>query len=134
MRTARSLGRANSLLDQLQLDVLEIDRKFLVLQPDPPIGKLRVVNVQGFYSVKNYDHMVALSGNLVMIPLVRNELELPVGLSCAYDRAGVVSLWLRPPDLHLVTAAALGSANKHAAIGILGCFEIHVQDKILVTL
>src|ERR1700693_2277282 len=78
--------------------------------------------------------MVALSGNLIVIPLVGNELELAIGFSRAYDGPGVVALRLRFPDLHLVAAGALGRANKHAAIGILASSEIHIQDKILVTL
>src|SRR5580698_8660395 len=66
----------HSASDQLQLDVLELDRKFLVLKADAAIGELRVVNVQRRCSVKNDDQVVALGRNLVVIPSVRKELVL----------------------------------------------------------
>jgi hypothetical protein len=43
--------------------------------------------------------MIAVGGNLVVVPLVGNEFELPVGLGGGYNRAGVVACRLRFPNL-----------------------------------
>jgi hypothetical protein len=63
----------------------------LILQPDTTVEKLRVVNVQGFGSVQNYDYVVALGSDLVVIPLGRNELESALGLG-------------RPDDFQICTS------------------------------
>src|SRR4029077_10557313 len=101
MRTARPVFY-RSVFNLSPLDILKLDRELLILQPDGAIGELRVVNIQRFCSVQNNDQMIAVGGNLVMVPLVWNEFVLPVSLACPYDRASVIARRLRLPNLHLV--------------------------------
>src|ERR1700755_2392168 len=82
-------GAEYSVLNLSHLDVLKVDRVFLVLQADSAIRELRVVDIQRFGSVQNNDQMITVRGNLVVIPLVRNEFVLPVGLGSPYDRTRV---------------------------------------------
>src|SRR5215472_11498171 len=122
------------MLNLSHLDVLELDRESLVLQPDRAIGELRVVNVQRFDSVQDNRQMIAVGGNLVVVPLVRNELVLAVGLSRPYDRAGVIARRLRLPNLHFVAKTASEAPDKHAAIGFLAGLEIHGKHQVLIVL
>src|SRR5207237_470419 len=92
------------------------------------------MNIERFCSVQNNDQMVAIGGNLVVVPLVRNELVLPVGLACTHDRTGVIARRLRLPNLHLVAKAAAETADKHAAVGVLAGSEIDCKDQILIVL
>ena len=67
-----------------------------------PLGELLVVDIQSLYAVQHNHQMISVRRDLVVVPLVRNEFELLVGLGRRHDRAGIVARRLCLPNLHLV--------------------------------
>jgi len=113
-------------------DVPKRDRKLLVLKPQLPLGKVRVVNVERRFAVQHDDEMVAIHGDLVAIPVVGLERVLPRGLGSSDDGASVVPGGLLPPDLDFVAAAFLRGAYEDAAIRVRTALEFDRQREVLV--
>ena len=83
--------------DLAELDVFELDGKFLVLQPDAALAELRIVNVERFRPIQHHDQMVAVGRDLVMVPLIGNELVLAIGLTGADNRTGAANCCTSAP-------------------------------------
>src|SRR5687767_5117062 len=101
------------------LDVPERNRKLLVLQPDVTVGKFRVTRIERRLAVQHDYQVIAVSGDLKMVPLVRFERKIARGLCRPDNGAGVVASRLLPPDLHFVPAGFLWGPDKHPAVRIL---------------
>src|SRR5262249_1752510 len=72
-RTANAERRISG--QRLDLDVPERDWELLILQPDVPVGELRVVDVERRLAVQDDDQVIAVGGDLVDVPLIGLEVE-----------------------------------------------------------
>jgi diacylglycerol O-acyltransferase len=131
---ATDVDDPHSLRKLSNFDVAECDRELLILETDIAVGKLRVVRVERGLAVQHDDEVIAVGGNLHLVPLVGLEREIARRLGSADDRTGVVPRRLLPPDLNFVTARFLRRAHEHPAVCVLRRFELQRQDEILVAL
>src|ERR1035438_9925550 len=124
-----------SVRDRLDFYVSELNLAAagILLQANHSRGVLGVRAVQDYLAVQHDDEVVAVSGDLVAVPLIRQDLS-----RCRFDGihqgAGLVS---RPkiPNLQLITglggdAARFLRAEKNAAIGFLADPELNLQVEI----
>src|SRR5258706_2769141 len=93
---ARSSGK------RADLDVPKGYRELLILEPDASVRKLRITDIERRFTVQDDEEVIAIRGDLIAIPLIRFEGEIPRGFRGAHDRTGAVTSGLLSPDLHLV--------------------------------
>jgi len=83
-------------------------------------------------AVQDHDEMIAVCGDLKVIPLIAFDGEIAAGLCRVDDAAGVVARRLLFPDLDLVPASFVWRSIVDTAVGILTALEIEREHEILV--
>ena len=65
------------------------------------------MNIERRVAIQHDDNMISISGDLIVIPLIRFEFVVARGFRGSHDGAGVVAGGLLFPDLNFVAAVLL---------------------------
>jgi len=65
------------------------------------------MNIQRHLAIQHDDNMISISGDLIVIPLIRFECVVARGFRGSDDGSGIVASGLLFPDLNFVAAVLL---------------------------